>query len=177
MDDYHKYDREERRGVPFTVLNPECNYIDIMEQHLQLLALGRPILKPVYDHTTGRLGRPVPVEPRDFVIVEGLLPLHTKLSRACFDITVFLDPPEAIRREWKLRRDCKDRGYSPDQVLAELERREPEARRPTSGRSGSGRTSRSGSLPSPATAARLTLRCRPRSCSGRRSCIPTCRTC
>ena len=88
-----------------------------MEQHLQLLALGRPILKPVYDHTAGRLGRPVPVEPRDFVIVEGLLPLHTKLARACFDITVFLDPPEAIRREWKLRRDCKDRGYSPDQVL------------------------------------------------------------
>ena len=127
VDDYHKYDREERRTVPFTVLNPDCNYIDIMEQHLQLLALGRPILKPVYDHSTGKLTRPVPVEPRDFVIVEGLLPLHTKLSRACFDITVFLDPPEAIRREWKLRRDCKERGYRPDQVLAELERREPEA--------------------------------------------------
>jgi phosphoribulokinase len=127
VDDYHRYDREERRGIPFTVLNPDCNYMDIMEQHLQLLALGRPILKPVYDHSTGRLTRPVPVEPRDFVIVEGLLPLHTRLARACFDITVYLDPPEAIRREWKLRRDCKDRGYRPDQVLAELERREPEA--------------------------------------------------
>ena len=28
------------RHVPFTVLNPDCNYIDVMEQHLQLLALG-----------------------------------------------------------------------------------------------------------------------------------------
>src|SRR5215469_6028815 len=98
VDDYHRYDREERRHVPFTVLNPECNYIEVMEQHLQLLALGRPILKPVYDHSTGRLVRPVLVEPRDFVIVEGLLPLHTKLARACFDITVYLDPPEEIRR-------------------------------------------------------------------------------
>jgi phosphoribulokinase len=117
----------ERRTVPFTVLNPECNYMDVMEQHLQLLALGRPILKPVYDHATGQLVRPVRVEPREFVIVEGLLPLHTKLSRACFDIALYLDPPEDIRREWKLKRDCAERGYTREQVLAELERREPES--------------------------------------------------
>ncbi len=127
VDDYHRYDRVERRGVPFTVLHPDSNYVDIMEQHLQLLALGQPILKPVYDHGSGQLVRPVLVEPHDFVIVEGLLPLHTKLARACFDITVYLDPPEAIRREWKLRRDCAERGYTREQVLAELERREPES--------------------------------------------------
>jgi phosphoribulokinase len=127
VDDYHRFDREERRSVPFTVLHPECNYIDIIEQHLQLLALGRPILKPVYDHSTGRLIRPVLVEPRDFVIVEGLLPLHTKLARACFDITVYLDPPEEIRRKWKLRRDCAERGYTREQVLHELDRREPDS--------------------------------------------------
>ncbi len=127
VDDYHRFDREERKDVPFTVLNPECNYIEVMEQHLQLLAMGRPILKPVYDHSTGQLGRPVLVTPREFVIVEGLLPLHSKLARACFDITVYLDPPESIRRGWKLRRDCAERGYSADQVERELARREPES--------------------------------------------------
>ena len=127
VDDYHRYDRAQRRDVPFTVLHPDCNYIEVMEQHLQLLALGRPILKPVYDHSTGELVRPVLVEPRDFVIVEGLLPLHTKLARACFDITVYLDPPEEIRRKWKIRRDCAERGYTPDAVLAELDRREPDS--------------------------------------------------
>ena len=127
VDDYHRYDRAQRRDIPFTVLHPDCNYIEVMEQHLQLLALGRPILKPVYDHSTGELVRPVLVEPRDFVIVEGLLPLHTKLARACFDITVYLDPPEGIRRNWKIRRDCAERGYTPDAVLAELDRREPDS--------------------------------------------------
>jgi phosphoribulokinase len=127
VDDYHRYDRAQRRDVPFTVLHPDCNYIEVMEQHLQLLALGRPILKPVYDHSTGELVRPVLVEPRDFVIVEGLLPLHTKLARACFDITVYLDPPEEIRRKWKIRRDCAERGYTPGAVLAELDRREPDS--------------------------------------------------
>jgi len=127
VDDYHRYDRAERRDLPFTVLHPDCNYVQIMEQHLQLLAMGQPVLKPVYDHHTGQFTRPVLVEPRQFVIVEGLLPLHTKLARACFDATVYLDPPEEIRRAWKVRRDTAERGYTEEAVLAELERREPES--------------------------------------------------
>jgi phosphoribulokinase len=127
VDDYHRYDRHERKRLPFTALHPDCNYIDIMEQHLQLLATGHPVLKPVYDHHTGLLTRPEYVEPMEFVIVEGLLPLHTKLAAACFDITVYLNPPEAIRRDWKIKRDTADRGYTREQVLAELGRREPES--------------------------------------------------
>jgi phosphoribulokinase len=127
VDDYHKYDRNERKSLPFTPLHPECNYVDVMEQHLQLLALGHPILKPVYNHKDGTLGRPVLVEPREFVIIEGLLPLHTKRARTCFDATVYLDPPEPVRYEWKVKRDTTKRGYTPDQVMSELERREPES--------------------------------------------------
>ena len=61
------------------------------------------------------------------MLVEGLLPLHTKLAAACFDVTVYLNPPEKIRREWKVKRDTGQRGYTPEQVLAELRRREPES--------------------------------------------------
>jgi phosphoribulokinase len=127
VDDYHRFDRQERRSLPFTPLHPDCNYVDIIEQHLRLLATGHPILKPVYDHSTGTFTRPRYVEPRPFVIVEGLLPLLTPLTRACFDVRVYLDPPEQIRRAWKVRRDTAERGYTPAQVLAELERREPES--------------------------------------------------
>lgn len=127
VDDYHRYDRAERKGLAFTPLHPDCNYMDIMEQHLQLLAAGHPVLKPVYDHHSGQLSRPEYVEPREFVIVEGLLPLHTRLAAACFDVTVYLDPPEEVRREWKIKRDIAQRGYAREQVLAELERREPES--------------------------------------------------
>lgn len=127
VDDYHRFDREERKSLPFTPLDPRCNYVDIMEQHLQHLTLNQAILKPVYDHSTGTLDRPEYVEPCEFVIVEGLLPLHTALSRACFDVTVYLDPPEEIRIGWKLNRDMKKRGYTEAQVREELGRREPES--------------------------------------------------
>lgn len=127
VDDYHRYDRVERKSLPFTALHPACNYVEIMEQHLQLLATGQPCLKPVYDHGTGQLTRPELIEPREFVIVEGLLPLHTKLARACFDLSIYLNPPEEIRRRWKVDRDTRKRGYSPAAVLRELEMREPES--------------------------------------------------
>ncbi len=127
VDDYHRYNRQERKELPFTPLNPKCNYMDIMEQHLQLLAMGQPILKPVYSHSDGSLDRPELVEPRDFVIIDGLLPLYTKFLRACFDVTVYLDPPEEIRYEWKYKRDTAKRGYTKDEVAADLKKREPES--------------------------------------------------
>ena len=48
---------------------------------------------------------------------------------------VYLDPPEELRRHWKVQRDCSRRGYTTDQVLSELDRREPDSER-GSGRSG-----------------------------------------
>jgi len=123
-DDYHRYDREERKSLSVTPLHPDGNYLGILEQHLQLLSRGEPILKPVYDHRDGTLTRPQMVEPRPYVIVEGLHPLHTKLMRACFDVTVFIDPPELLRRKWKIARDTAQRGYTEDEVLADLDKRE-----------------------------------------------------
>ena len=29
VDDYHRYDRAQRRDIPFTVLHPDCNYIEV----------------------------------------------------------------------------------------------------------------------------------------------------
>lgn len=40
---------------------------------------------------------------------------------------VYLAPPEELRREWKLKRDSTKRGYTEEQVLAELDRREPDS--------------------------------------------------
>ncbi|MDQ6839741.1 MAG: phosphoribulokinase [Actinomycetota bacterium] len=127
VDAYHRYDRQERKALPFTPLDPACNYLQIMDQHLQLVAMGEPILKPVYDHVLGTLERPVIFEPDNHVVVEGLFPLHSRLARACFDLSVYLDPPEDIRRAWKIKRDTSERGYRRGQVLDDLRLREPDS--------------------------------------------------
>ncbi|HMW01197.1 MAG TPA: phosphoribulokinase [Acidobacteriota bacterium] len=126
-DDYHKYDRRERAEHKITALHPDCNYLDVLEQHLERLHYGQPILKPVYDHSTGSLVRPEYVQPSEFVIVEGLLGYHSAVMRQFYDVKVYLSPPEELRRVWKVKRDTSKRGYQPAQVLSELERREPDS--------------------------------------------------
>jgi len=127
LDDYHRHDRAEQRGLPYTALHPKANYLDIAEQHLELLAACHPVLKPTYDHATGTLGRPVVVEPRDFMVVEGLLALWSRRARACYTVAVYLETPEPLRRRWKLQRDTTERGYGEAEDADELDRREPDA--------------------------------------------------
>lgn len=127
-DDYHKYDRRERAALGITALHPDCNYLDIMELHLERLHYGQPILKPVYDHTTGTLVRPDYVQAKQFVIVEGLLGFHSSVMRQFYDVKVYLNPPEDLRTVWKVKRDTAKRGYRPEQVLEELVKREGDSR-------------------------------------------------
>ena len=124
LDDYHRYDRSQRADMGLTPLDPGCNHMDIMGQHLMLLRRGEAIMKPVYRHSDGTFAPPVYLTPGRFLIVEGLLGYHTDTLRDCFDIRVFLDPPESLRRRWKVVRDCSRRGYTTNQVLDELDRRE-----------------------------------------------------
>ncbi len=126
-DDYHKYDRQERSERKITALHPDCNYLDIMELHLERLHYGQPILKPVYDHSNGSLARPEYIVPKEFVIVEGLLGYYTPAMRSFYDIKVYLAPDEELRKQWKVKRDTSKRGYTPEQVLADVDKREPDS--------------------------------------------------
>lgn len=126
-DDYHRYDRTQRAELGITALHPDCNYLDIMQQHLSLLRTGQPILKPVYSHKTGTFEPPQYIKPNQFVVVEGLLGYSTRAARDAYDVKVYLAPPESLRTDWKVKRDTAKRGYSKEQVIAEMAKREPDS--------------------------------------------------
>jgi phosphoribulokinase len=126
-DDYHRYNRTQRKESGITPLNPACNYLDVMAQHLQLLRAGEPILKPHYDHTRGDFGPPQYLISQPFLIVEGLLCMYRQEMRNACSVRVFLSPPEELRWRWKVRRDTTHRGYTEAEVLRELEVREPDS--------------------------------------------------
>ena len=126
-DHYVRYDRRGRAELGITPLHPDCNHIDILTQHVAHLRSGEAVLKPTYSHRTGTFGAPEYVQPREFTIVEGILAFHAPATRAAYDVRVFLDPPDDLRRGWKVQRDCSRRGYTTDEVLAELDRRDADA--------------------------------------------------
>lgn len=126
-DDYHRYDRQQRKEMGISALHPDCNYLDIIEQHLQLLREGKSILKPIYNHSTGKFDPPEYIKPTKFVIVEGLLGYSTAIARGYYDVMVYLAPPEELRANWKIKRDTRKRGYTEEQVIDQLKAREPDS--------------------------------------------------
>ena len=129
LDDYHSLDRQQRKATGITALDPRANNFAAMEEDLATLREGLPVLKPVYDHHDGTISGPEYVEPRPIIVVQGLFPLYTRSLRALFDVAVWLNPEEELKVAWKIQRDSSQRGYTPDQVRAEIELRQPDIRK------------------------------------------------
>jgi phosphoribulokinase len=126
-DDYHSLDRKQRKALGITALDPRANNLDLMAEHVRLLREGEPVLKPIYDHSDGTIKGPELVEAGEVVFVQGLHPLFTPALRALYDLRIYLDPHPALKRAWKIKRDVAKRGYTPEQVVAEIEARRPDA--------------------------------------------------
>jgi phosphoribulokinase len=126
LDDYHSLDRAQRNAVGLTALDPRANNFAAMEEDMWALREGRAIDKPIYDHADGTFKGPEHVEPKEIVVVQGLFPLYTRALRSLFDVTVWLDPETELKAAWKIQRDTLQRGYSEDEVLAEMQRRKPD---------------------------------------------------
>jgi phosphoribulokinase len=126
LDDYHSLDREGRKAEGITALNPGANRIDRLEQDLIQLKRGVPVEKPVYNHATGTFDPPVIFRPQKILILEGLHTFSTPTLRKYLDFTLFVNPDQGVKYDWKIRRDMEKRGYSRETVMDEIRKREPD---------------------------------------------------
>jgi phosphoribulokinase len=124
LDDYHRYDREERKRLDITPLHPDANNLAQLETDVARLKGVRAITKPVYNHTTGTFDPPVPFASKKIIILEGLHTLFTPRLRELLDFSVFVDPTPGVKHAWKRYRDTEGRGYSSAEVTEEIARRE-----------------------------------------------------
>lgn len=129
LDDYHRYDRKERKSLGITPLVPEANNLDLLADHVRALKAGNTVMKPVYNHSDGTFDPPVPFGPARVLILEGLHTLFTPELRSLLDFSLFVDPDPAVKTLWKVRRDMQRRGYRRSEVLAEIEERKPDYER------------------------------------------------
>ena len=90
--------------------------------HLQELKEGRSVEMPTYDFITcSRLDKTIRVEPRDVVVVEGILVLADKPLRDMMDVKVFVDADADERLIRVIHRDCIERGRTPQIVIDRYE--------------------------------------------------------
>jgi uridine kinase len=91
---------------------------DLLIEHLEKLLRYEPIGKPVYDYSLHTRSKEIiEVEPKDVIILEGILVLEDERLRNLMDIKLYVDTDADIRIIRRLSRDIKERGRTLDSVI------------------------------------------------------------
>lgn len=107
---------EERSKINFD--EPAAIEWTLLVDHLKKLREGKTIKMPTYSYLTcTRQEATVEVEPRDVVIVEGILVLIDPVLREMMDVKVFVDADADDRLIRVIARDCVERGRTPMTVI------------------------------------------------------------
>lgn len=94
----------------------------LLTKQLQQLKEGKAIEMPTYDFITcSRLKETVHIEPREVVVVEGILVLTDKSLRDMLDVKVFVDADADERLIRVIHRDCIERERTPQMVIDRYE--------------------------------------------------------
>ncbi|NLL29488.1 MAG: uridine kinase [Clostridiales bacterium] len=98
--------------------HPKAFDNDLLIKHLKDLCNGIPIEKPIYDFSVhNRAEETIKVEPRNIIIVEGILVLEDVRLRDLLDIKVYVDTDADIRILRRLTRDINERGRTLESVI------------------------------------------------------------
>ncbi len=89
----------------------------LLKDHLNRLIHRHAVDQPVYDYTIhNRSDKTVHLEPKDVIILEGILILDDESLRNMMDIKVFVDTDDDIRVIRRIRRDMVSRGRTLDSI-------------------------------------------------------------
>lgn len=128
-DDYHRWDRQGPMWRAITHLHPQANDLETFGNHVLTLSDGRAVVVRHYDHASGRYSSRIRIDPRQFVLVSGLHALWSPAIAGRYDLSIFMDMDEGLRRFVKTQRDVTVRGYAPEKVLQSFERRQADRER------------------------------------------------
>lgn len=120
LDAYYR-DRSDLPPAARVELNydlPEAFDRELFVGHLRALRGGRAVCPPAYCFETHRrVGQAPPVEPRDLVLIDGILLLHDPEVRSLLDFSIYLDAPSMVRLARRITRDTAERGRSAAAVV------------------------------------------------------------
>ena len=120
QDSYYKAQwdvpEEERKKTNFD--HPDAFEWPLLAHQIAELRAGRAIEQPTYSYITcTRQAETVHVEPREVIIVEGIMTLYDKSLRDQMDLKIFVDaePDERLLRV--IERDQEERGHPLEMLI------------------------------------------------------------
>jgi uridine kinase len=112
---------EERQNINFD--HPDAFDWDLLSQHIAMLKADKSIEQPTYSYLTcTRQAETIHVEPRNVIIVEGILALCDETLRSLMDLKVFVDADSDERLIRVIKRDIVERGRTTEAVMSRYTR-------------------------------------------------------
>jgi uridine kinase len=95
----------------------------LLAAHLRALARGESIERPVYDFATYIRDpqKTETVHPGAFLLVEGLFALYYAELLPLYQLRIYVDTPDELCFERRLKRDMEERGRTPESVRRQYE--------------------------------------------------------
>ena len=107
---------EERQSINFD--HPDAFDWPLLSQQVAMLQAGKSIEQPTYSYLTcTRQPETIHIEPRDIVLIEGILALADPDLRKSMDLKVFVDADPDERLIRVIQRDVIERGRSAEAVM------------------------------------------------------------
>ncbi|QBP18298.1 uridine kinase [Acetilactobacillus jinshanensis] len=107
---------EERKKTNYD--HPLAFDNDLLLHQLKELIHHHAVDEPIYDYKShNRSKKTKHQEPKDVIILEGILTLYDKRIRDLMDIKVYVDADDDIRLIRRLKRDVKERDRSLDSII------------------------------------------------------------
>ena len=101
---------------------PKALETELMSVHLNQLRSGQAIDCPVYDFAQhNRSEQTVHIEPRQVIIVEGILIFENPELRELMDIRIFVDTDADVRLCRRIKRDVNKRGRTMEAVIEQYQ--------------------------------------------------------
>ena len=98
--------------------HPNAFDTELLVKQLKDLLDWKTIEKPIYDYTEHTRSSEVEkVEPKEVIILEGILVLNDPALRDLMDIKIFVDTDDDIRIIRRIKRDMVERGRTLDSVI------------------------------------------------------------
>jgi uridine kinase len=98
--------------------HPDSLETSLLITHVRALRDGRTIDQPIYNFTTHRrMDSTLRIDPREIIIIDGILIFVDKELRELMDIRIFVDTDADERLIRRIRRDILERGRSIESVM------------------------------------------------------------
>lgn len=114
---YHDNYYKSRDGIPFEERkkinydHPDALETDLLVEHIKMLKAGQPVDCPVYDYSQhNRSKETTRIEPREVILIEGILVLQDDTLRDLLDIKIYVEADADERIMRRAIRDMKERG-------------------------------------------------------------------